>query len=57
MHQVIPFVTKNDPLKPDFKQECVDDRLIRKECMKGAGSERMTEEETEAIFTKQERYY
>jgi len=33
MLQIRPYVTKNDPLKPDFLQECVNDGTVRYNCV------------------------
>lgn len=56
MYEVIPFVTKFDPDKPDFKQECVDDVTLRPECA-GPNPDQMTDEESKLVFDKQDKYY
>ena len=56
MQQVIPYVSKHDPLKPDFVQECVNDMTIRPECG-GLNPEKPNDKQNEAIFAKQEKYY
>ena len=49
MLQIRPYVTKNDPLKPDFLQECVNDGTVRYTCV-GPDAEKLTDEEHDAVI-------
>ena len=56
MNEVIPYCIKNDPLKPDFVQECINDGSVRS-YVKGPDSENMNDEESRAVMDKQDQYY
>ena len=54
MTEVLPFVTKYDPLKPDFIEECVNDGQLRTQ---DPTMENMTTKEREFVRKKEEKYY
>ncbi len=49
MTKVLPFVTKNDPLKPNFIEECVNDGSLRTQ---DPTHENMTNKEKEFVAKK-----
>ena len=57
MKQVIPFCIDNDPLKPDFVQECINEGLISPYVKDKENGQAMTDEESETVMKKQDEYY
>ena len=51
MKEVIPFCIDNDPLKPDFVQECINEGLISP-YVKEENGQAMTDEESEIVMKK-----
>ena len=54
MTEILPFVSKNDPEKPNFIKECGKEGIIR---TMDPNAEDMTSKEHEKVMNMQERYY
>ena len=56
MRDVVEYCTKNDPKKPDFLKEAIQEAKVRPYCQ-GKDAVEMTEEESKIVMEKQALYY
>ena len=56
MRNVVEYATANDPKKPDFGQDCVEEGTVRRSAI-GRDAETKTPEEVSALQEREDQYY
>ena len=57
MQDIVEYCIKNDPVKPEFTDDCIADGSVRKEAIGKYAIDPMTDEEKDAVIVKENKYY